>query len=707
MADVVSARKLASIVAIDVAGYSRRTEADEEATVGVVAALKIAVAKAAHAHGGRVFNTAGDGFMLEFPTASGALAAAEEIAGAGDPPVRVGVHLGEVSVTDGGDLLGHGVNVAARIQQMAQPGAVLASGDVKRAVRGPLGERLKPQGSVRLDKMSETLPVFALAPPAGGRIRGRRFKLPVAPLAAAIILCALGGGTWLAVGLLGGHSARGQHIAVLPFEALSSDPTARYFGEAVSDQILANLSRRQIPTVSRDDAPSLRGPDKDAQIRKLDVGLMFDGAVQDEGGRLTADVHLDDPRAHATLWSASFAGDASRADELQAQVAARVGAVLNAAGRALRPQGGLADPTALGLYLHACDLFQARGSENNPEVIYELLSTLRKVIAKAPDFAPARSDLAKYEAYYVTGYYASGLPPEQAPQFLREAREQANRALALDPKDADAYVALSMMVPAPGWRERERLLRKALDADPEWPHANGFLANVLGEVGRLSEAAEYTGRAAAANPLSPGLGWTAANATALAEIGNTAPADAVIGQLEKLWPTDIDVWNARFQTALFERRWRDAEAVLDDGAARPPVYQARDLAVAHAFLRAAQTRSPSDVAAARMALRGYTGAPLWIPVWYLASLGLVDDAFAMADGMSKAKPDSNTYGVLFYPNTAAMRRDPRFMPLAARLGLVDYWRSTGKWPDFCAEPGLPYDCKAEAAKAVAGRARSS
>ena len=130
MAETGSGRKLASIVAIDVAGYSRRSETDEAAAIEAVAALHERVIKVAAVHGGRVFNTAGDGFMLEFPTASGALAAAEEIAAASDPPVRAGVHLGEVSVTSSGDLLGHGVNVAARIQQMASPGAVLVSGDV-------------------------------------------------------------------------------------------------------------------------------------------------------------------------------------------------------------------------------------------------------------------------------------------------------------------------------------------------------------------------------------------------------------------------------------------------------------------------------------------------------------------------------------------------------------------------------------------------
>lgn len=535
--------------------------------------------------------------------------------------------------------------------------------------------------------------------PATRHAKRLRLNPPMAVVAVALVLLLAGGGVWLATAVFGAHSARGQEIAVLPFQALSSDPAATYFGEALSEQILANLSRRQIPTISSEDARSLEGPGKQAQARKLGVGLLFDGTVQFDGKLITVEVHLDEPDAHSTLWSARFTGDASKPADLQAQIAARLGAVLNAAGRALRPGNGLSDPTALGLYLHACDLFQTRGGEDNPEVIYELLSTLRQVIAKAPRFAAARSDLAKFETYYVTGSYGGGLPPEQAPQILHEAREQANRALALDPKDADAYVALSLMVPPPGWAERERLLRKALEIDPEWPHANGFLGMMLWEVGRLKESAEYTGRAAAANPLSPEFGWTTQNAIALAAVGQDALADQAVAQLKELWPTDTDVWKTRFWVPAMEGRWSAAEAVVDDPSGRPSYLDSS--VTSHVFLHAAQTKSPRDIALARSVILANLASGALAPqaaVWCLASLGLVDDAFAVAAKLPSAPSDSSKYVMLISPDSAPIRRDPRFMALASKLGMLDYWRSTGKWPDFCADPKLPYNCRAVAAK---------
>ncbi|MFM9864366.1 MAG: TIR domain-containing protein [Micropepsaceae bacterium] len=156
-------RKLATIVALDVAGYSARTEADEARTTAEVAALRTVIEAIAGKHGGRVFNTAGDGFMLEFGSSLAAVEAALELAETCEPKVRVGVHLGDVVVQPNGDLLGHGVNVAARLMAKSDPGGALVSADVRRTIRGPLAERLQSRGLLKLDKMAETIEAFALA----------------------------------------------------------------------------------------------------------------------------------------------------------------------------------------------------------------------------------------------------------------------------------------------------------------------------------------------------------------------------------------------------------------------------------------------------------------------------------------------------------------------------------------------------------------
>ena len=130
MADDTQPRRLATIVSLDVAGYSARTETDEAKTTAEVAALRRVIEDIAGAHGGRVFNTAGDGFMLEFGSSLAAVEAAFALANACEPKVRIGVHLGDVVVQPNGDLLGHGVNVAARLMARSDPGCALVSADV-------------------------------------------------------------------------------------------------------------------------------------------------------------------------------------------------------------------------------------------------------------------------------------------------------------------------------------------------------------------------------------------------------------------------------------------------------------------------------------------------------------------------------------------------------------------------------------------------
>ncbi len=303
--------------------------------------------------------------------------------------------------------------------------------------------------------------------------------------------------------------------------------------------------------------------------------------------------------------------------------------MLDCGSRALRPVGGLKDPDALSSYLKACDLFQTSGGQFDPDPTFQLFAALRRVIAAAPDFAPAHSDLAKYEAYFTHyGLFSA----DQAVALRKEARAEAARALALDPKNADAYVALAFLVPRPGWAERERLLRKALSADPDWPHANGFLGILLGEVGRLQEAAAYTQRASAANPLNPDLGWSAQSADALSAAGRNDDADRVVAQLVRLWPADQDVWNARLSVAENAGRWDQASALMRDPA-RPRFYQSSDVADFELLFRAAKSRSPAQVAASRrVEIKKAKKTPALInpSIIGLSILGDVDDAFDLA-----------------------------------------------------------------------------
>jgi class 3 adenylate cyclase len=154
-------RRLTTIVAMDV-GYSARIEADETRTTAEVAALRSVIERIAVMRGGRVFNTAGDGFMLEFGSSLAAVEAAGALADIANPSCALACTWATQLCCPNGDLLGHGVNVAARLMAQSDPCSVLVSADVHRTIRGPLAARLVSQGIFQLDKMTGRIEAFAL-----------------------------------------------------------------------------------------------------------------------------------------------------------------------------------------------------------------------------------------------------------------------------------------------------------------------------------------------------------------------------------------------------------------------------------------------------------------------------------------------------------------------------------------------------------------
>lgn len=235
-------KRIAAVLAIDMAGYSSRAENDAASAASAVSELHARVRAAAAAHDGRVFSTAGDGLMCEFAAASEAAAAARDILAAapeGAPPTRIGVHLGEVYEQDGGDLLGHGVNVAARLEQAAAPGTALLSRAAADVVQGDLRAQLTAGGRVPLDKLAETIEVFVLDPAArpGHARRPRRQR------------------AWLAAGMLTGVAALTAIAAVLSsigvigpsqqdrMRRAMSDPDARSeITRALVEQLVADAN---------------------------------------------------------------------------------------------------------------------------------------------------------------------------------------------------------------------------------------------------------------------------------------------------------------------------------------------------------------------------------------------------------------------------------------------------------------------------------
>ncbi len=250
-----------------------------------------------------------------------------------------------------------------------------------------------------------------------------------------------------------------------------------------------------------------------------------------------------------TLWSGAVDGPTAKSEQLQASIVSTIVAVLACSNRALAPAHGLTDPDLLSRYLHACDIFVNR--LNSPGAMYELLA-LREVNAKAPNFTPAHSDFAKF-ALYVAGI----LPPAQAAPLRQEGEAEAHKALALDPKSSDAYLALSWLLPVTDWAGREKLLRQGVAGDPNWPHTNGFLGKMLAETGRLRDAAGFLQRAAAADLQ---IDWGPENAWLQCGSGQFEPATNSLSSALKIKPGDPSTYSRLRSCLKFARRWPDLRA---------------------------------------------------------------------------------------------------------------------------------------------------
>ncbi len=316
-------------------------------------------------------------------------------------------------------------------------------------------------------------------------------------------------------------------IAILPFSVAGSGDEVQAFAGGLTDALQGVLSGNGTPTVSVADAASLRGPDRERLVRQLGVRLILDGAAQRDGDSLDVRARLDDARRHTTVWSVDLRGPMAQPAALQAQIGARIIAVLNCSSRALRPKHGLSDPQALALLLKACDLFEAQaGFGDDIQSLSGMLDDQRELTRLAPRFAAGHSALAKYLAVYRYAF-----PADAQPQLTQEAQSEARKALAIDPEDEDGRLALYLLLP--GWDlvARDKAIM-SLPFDRAWPFADIFKGGFLQDVGRLKDSQLYTQRAVAANPLSTDT----TSDIILAWNGQIGAARQELARLESLWP---------------------------------------------------------------------------------------------------------------------------------------------------------------------------
>ncbi len=668
-------RKLAAIMSIDIAGYSAMTEIDESEAVAAVTRLRAALDAIAAAQSGRIFNTAGDGFMLEFASAAGALAAAEALwAGVERQSVRVGVHIGDVLLAPNGDLLGHSVNIAARLQEIAKPGAVVTSQDVRRAVRGKLAQRLHAAGAVQLDKMSEMMEIFTLEAIAAPRTRTRKPE-PV--------------------------------LAVLPFDNESDEAEMDYFSDGVADEIILTLLRQStIKVIGRTSAFQFRDARKTEAANALKATHVLDGAVRCSGQRMRVNVHLVDAATGMETWSERYDGDRSDAFALEDDIAGRVASSLRRNLAQSDRAGQSIDPAAYELYLRARQIWLMMSDVEEDQAAM----LLERCVALAPDFAAGWATLASVRALLLPrDHDVIGTPAHDS------ALEAAQRALALDPDCAQAFAALSLLKPAFAEHgEKLRLVNEALKRTPNDASLHVARAAWLYSVGRLKDAAKALEVASQLDPLGPAV--EALRASLMTARGEVETALDVISGAWARWPDSAFTWYLMWVTSCVAGRLDQAEALAAPGV--PPRRGVSDADIAVLRTYAALLRLPEAQrrvqCAAMLEQLAQAEGPLSLSTCLVAAgFGCADRALDVLidalDAGRAVRPDPHVgFGMarsqsplqLFVSNGGVpIWKHARFPTLCARLGLAQYWLESKKWPDCAAQ--VDYDFKAACAAAVA------
>lgn len=366
-------RKLVAILVADMAGYSRLVGLDEEGTLARLRALRSELIDPTVAeHRGRIVKTIGDGILVEFASVVDAVrcAVAVQRATAVREAVqphecriefRVGINVGDV-VVDGEDILGDGVNIAARLESISEPGGICVSDDAFHQARGKVEVDFADIGEKELKNIVRPVRAYRVV-----------FDKPVIAQPAALPL------------------PDKPSIAVLPFRNMSGDPEQEYFADGMVEEIITALSRiRWLFVIARNSSFAYKGEAIDVKRvgRELGVRYVLEGSVRKGGGRVRITAQLIDAETGAHLWADRFDGSLEDVFDLQDQVASSVAGVIEPALQAAETARSAGRPTndlnAYDLYLRAFDMVWRSAGQ-----LHKALSLMEQAIERDPRYGPA------------------------------------------------------------------------------------------------------------------------------------------------------------------------------------------------------------------------------------------------------------------------------------------------------------------------------
>ncbi len=480
-------RRLAAILAADVVGYSRLMEADE---AGTLAALKAHRAEfvdpAIAARGGRIVKLMGDGALIEFPSVVDAVESAVEVQRGmvernADAPdgrkivFRIGINLGDI-IIDGDDIYGDGVNIAARLEALAEPGGICVSGAVYEHIAGKVDHGFEDGGEQTVKNIARPIRVWTWSE---GGVAARPDAAPLA-------------------------LPDKPSVAVLPFDNMSADVDQDFFADGISEDIITELSKfRSLFVIARNSSFSFRGQSLDIKEigHKLGVRYIVEGSVRRAGNRVRVTAQLIDASSDNHLWAERYDRDLEDIfavqDEVTHAVVTAIAPTLSSAERERARRKPAESLDAWETYQRGMWHVYRNAAEDNVEA----QSCFRRAIELDPNFAPAHAALAY--ALFLAVLHAFGGEPQT---LLAAAAAAAERAIVIDPDDPFGYDMSTRPYMMNGDYDGSiASSRKALALNPNLASAHFSLGWALAYSGRPEEGIQEEDEAIRLSPRDPML----------------------------------------------------------------------------------------------------------------------------------------------------------------------------------------------------------
>ncbi len=479
-------RRLAAILAADVVGYSRLMEADEAGTARVLREQRAAADPLVAEHGGRIVKTTGDGVLMEFPSVVGAVQCAVALQklmaerNAGVPGERrmdwrVGIHFGDILI-EGEDILGDDVNIAARLEGIAEPGGICISEDTFRQVRGKIEVEFLDGGEQALKNIARPVRIYRAQPASA--------PVSLAPAAAALPL------------------PDKPSIAVLPFQDMSGDPEQEFFADGIAEDTITALSRYpSLFVIARNSCFTYKGRTVDVRQvgRELGVRYVLEGSLRKAGNRIRVTAQLVEASSGNHVWAERYDRDLTDIFAMQDEITAAVTIAIAPAiaqaeqQRAIRKPPGSLDAWAA----YQRGLWYLGRLTKDDNLMAEKF--FQQSVELDPTFSGGHRGLAtaRFEA-------ASIFRTGSLSEMQIAAEFSARRAVDLDATDAEARSSLGYILTMRGDYEGGLSeARRALAIAPNLATAHGVLGSALMFSGRPNEALEYLEMCIRLDPCGP------------------------------------------------------------------------------------------------------------------------------------------------------------------------------------------------------------